>query len=870
MSLLLASALALVGQVDHADTSVRAVLSDDFGAIALTVHSRYTPGVDVAHVDVFCAADRYRALLPSMDPAAARQLYPAQFDRGGFEDVLIEIDGARCQPAVSALTTGERIFACPRPTKAGQTVGVRITAKLIVPERFGPFGKRRRHLTLAGGWFPFVARPDAASPAGPLDVAVELPSATFAILGGQPHRPPIPQPGSRRRIQALLSNVAQAGLHVRPTNLRVRSFAGGAARYAATDLSHLEPIGETIAGGLRFWREEGLPEVVSKSAPLVVLRAPLRHDLARKTADVVLLSDRAFRLVPLDRGYRFHRFPILREVFGALAVRHLAGSEPPRTRGIAADAVAAWMVDRYVASRYGHAEDAFDVLDIWSFIPRIDSLLYAPDLPFIGAFFRVIREDDPLRAPVEDHRLPVVRGKIIYDKLLDRVGEAGVDRVLSAVVNGTPLTEAVAGALGGEAAAQAFFETWLGPYPDVEYVLADVTSAPHGDSHTATVLIERYGDAVAEPLQVLLEDADGGTQVVTASASAAPRRVVTATLAAPIDGARLDPFGRIAESWSEARPSPRRDNTTDPKWKVLLNNFNLLVAATEADVETALDLGFYQEYDVHWRHALRADYGADAIGLSARTRYSFGARATAARLAQSIGLSASGEYLREGFAKTDESGFAATVSLSYGYDDRKSNWAKETGFAARISATYQHVFGAEPKVPQTRDALAVTAKAVGQWQVSLAHQLAARLSAGAFAVGTPRPQLLYAIGGRRGVRGYATDAAVGRVRGIASVEWLHALVPELQVNGFEYAWLNGLDGALFADVAIIAEDLAALGDVPILGDIGYGLRFNVDWLGVTPGVMAIDVAFPLVDPDGGGSPGPPGVYLDFSQSFTVF
>ncbi len=868
MPLALAVALALTAHPDRADTTVDAVIADDLSTIELDVAVRYTPAAAVQAVEVVCPADRYQQLPPDMHPAAARQLYPTEFDRGGFEAIVVEVDGERCRFELEVLAGGERVLRCPRAVAAGTTVDVRISARLLVPERFGPFGRRRKHLTLAGGWYPLVGRADAASPVGLARVSVALPSATFAILGGEPHRPPIPNLRRRRRIEGRFDDVSQVGLHVRPTTLRSRSFAGGAVRYAATDLRDVDEIGETLTDALRFWREEGFEDVARRGDPLVVLRAPLRHNLARRSADVVLLSDRAFRLPPLDRGYRFHRFPILREVFGRLLIEHLR-HEPARTRAVTADAIASWMVDRYVASRYGRAEDAFDLLDVWSFIPRIDSLLYAPDLPFVGAFFRVIREDDPLRAPLEDFRLPTTRGKVLYDKLLDRVGVERTTEAFTAMVGGDTLEASVSDALGGQGDAKAFLTTWIGPYPKVEYVLAEASSRAEAGHHVATVVVEQHGDAVAEPLTVRIEDVDGAERTVTMPASGDARRVVTATLAAPVDGAWLDPHGRVAETPTYARPSPRYDNITSPRWKVLLNNFNLLVAATESDVETALDLGFYEEYDVRWRHAVRADYGRDAIGLSARTRYSFGERTTAARLAHSIGLSVSGEFLREGFAREEDNGFAATARLSYSYDNRTSIWAKETGYAASVSATYQHVFG-EPEAPRTPDALAITAKALGQWQLSLGHQISARVSAGTFAFGTPRPQLLYRVGGRRNVRGYATDAAVGRVRGIASVEWLHPLVSELQVNGFYYAWLNGLDGALFADVAIIADDLASLGDRPILGDVGYGLRFYLDWLGVTPGIMAIDVAFPLVDPDGGSNLGPPGVYLDFSQSFTIF
>jgi hypothetical protein len=114
------------------------------------------------------------------------------------------------------------------------------------------------------------------------------------------------------------------------------------------------------------------------------------------------------------------------------------------------------------------------------------------------------------------------------------------------------------------------------------------------------------------------------------------------------------------------------------------------------------------------------------------------------------------------------------------------------------------------------------------------------------------------------------DAAVGRFRAIASAEWLHPLVAETSIDGFHLAWVTGIDGAIFGDLAAIADDPAGLVSRRPLADVGYGLRLYLDWFGVRPGVMAIDVAFPLVALPGESRLGPPAIYVDFAQSFLVF
>ena len=52
--------------------------------------------------------------------------------------------------------------------------------------------------------------------------------------------------------------------------------------------------------------------------------------------------------------------------------------------------------------------------------------------------------------------------------------------------------------------------------------------------------------------------------------------------------------------------------------------------------------------------------------------------------------------------------------------------------------------------------------------------------------------------------------------------------------------------------------------------MGYGLRFYIEYFGVRPGVMAIDVALPLVRARGATELGPPALYIAFTQSFFAF
>lgn len=858
---------------------IEARLSADLSAVETTARFTDVPTADGA-VEVVLGAQRFLQPPDPIPPHADRELFVGGVERGGFERVSLEVDGRPCPVAspeasdrVREAPDGAWIVRCPA---VGPRVSVSAQARVVIPERNGPFGRRGRQVSLGGGWFPTPRRPDGPAVAYAYRVRAEGPGWAATVLGDRytPSRPS----GERRTIQ--WSGVArQVPWLVLPGWTASRPAAGGRARFVSPSLRRpgddrgaalAAQVIEALDDGFAFLDEQGLARPAA--GPLLVVQAPLRHDLARVADGVVLVSDRAFRLTPVDRFLRFHRYPLLRAIYGLHVLRGRADPEA----WFGADAAGAYLRDAYVRDRAGRAEDAFDVLLLFSFIPAVDSLLYAPQLPFVGAYFRLIREADPLRARLVDPGGTRPLGKVAYEKLLDRFGPVATASVARDVVAGAQLLEAAEAHLGADGVATV--RAWWGRYPDLQYSLQSWSSEPAPGAcdvgptcHRARVTVRRTGEVAAEPVQVRLVDDDGGEREVWVESSTAAARTVTATLAAALDLVVLDPHGRLAETPSVEVPSPKYDNRSRPQWRFLLNSFNVLYSPSANNLDTALDVGFSRRRDVRWRFAARASYAPEAVSLSTRASYRFGHRVTPDQLAQWVGGVIGGEYLRPEFAGTEESAVAVSGTLFWGYDDRKTAWAPEAGLGLRASLGVSHSFGT-PSADQdvTRDAVNLTLRALKSWRLDAAHQLSIRASAGAYLFGTPRNQLLYALGGRRNVRGYVVDDGVGRARGIVSAEWVHPLMPDLDLNAAWLVWVTGLDGALYADVAVLGDDpLDALSRAP-RADVGYGFRVYLDYFGVRPGVMALDLALPLVDDEGRFSVGSPAVYIDFAQSFFAF
>lgn len=804
--------------------------------------------------------------LEQLTTVVESQLYPVGPEPYGLAGLQVRVDQQPCAAPLAPLQGGLRRASCPTGTRS------EVQGNLQIPNAYGARGRRGRSLTLGGGWFPFLQAPDGGSERGRLTVILKVPAGLGVTVADRIVAPR----DEAQTVELVFARAASVPLVVRSQAAGFVTMAEGRARFLtarpgssalATPQKSLEA---TIQDGLSFLDEHQLP-APTRAAPLLVAEAPLRRDLAQATPGLLLVSDRAFRLTPVERFLRFHRFPILRELYTVLLFERLR-ADPDRA--LAADALGAWLRDRYVASRVGRAEDAFDVLTWWSFIPAVDSLLYAPQLPFIGAYFRLIDETDPHRPDFLDAPSGRPRGKLLYEKLVDRLGPVEVSALFARVMSGAPFRPTLEAALGP--AAPEFFRTWLGPYPRVQYRLGHYGSAPDDrcperPCYLAEVELLRSGAAIEEPLQVRLEDEAGRVEERWAPPSLAERRVLTATLSAPLDFVELDPHGRLAETPSAEVPSPKFDNRSSARWRFLLNNFNLLLSPTAGQLETALDVGFSRVRDVHWRFAGRVDYSPSAVAVSARGLYAFGSTVTPDRLAHYVGATVEGSYLRPEFAGTTESAFAFSAATYYAYDDRLTSWLPDRGSGLRLGLGYDRTFGSlDPAAGLSNDALSISARALRSFRAH-GQQLTFLARAAGFLVGEPRAQLRYPLGGRGALRGYVLGDEVFRYRGLLSAEWVHPLLPEANDNAVELVWATRLEGALCADLAMVSDRLADLDRRALRADVGYGFRVYLDYFGVRPGVMSIDIAFPLIDPvTGRGRVGPPAVYIDFAQSFLNF
>ncbi len=850
------------------DVRVDADLERLRGSVALTL--THDGRVPLAHVDVWTFPERLAVAPPALSEVEEPRAFPAGFSPGGMRLDGAEDASGRALSVTRVARTLWRIELA-EPCQPGRQVTVRVGFETRIPHRFGPFGHADGQLTLDGGWFP---RPPPLrggrfeSDAPPDDLrwraTVAAQSGGTVIVNGRvttlsPDQPSAAGGGLATRLCLILlpesyrSELRSPYGVVTMIHRRPRRDAPGLPDLGWIDV-HAESLG-TAAVGLRLARAAS-PSAVGR---VLLVEAPLRRDVALPAPGMVLVSDRAFEVTPLERFLKFHRVALLRAQL-ASAVGPALRSEPSWYRSQVIDVCAEELAARWERKQYGSREGARDVLATGSFVSAVDDILNAPQVPFPTTWFRVVDDTDRHRDrfALFSHRRP--GGRIWRERMRDRVGDDAVAEVVDALLHrDAGLTEA----LGAHAAGVdlTWLEQWRAGPPEVNYRLVDVRAAEGGGIE---VEIAREGDtALSEPVSLLVIPADGPAIRETIIVSG-PRTVAHVRGAVDADATvYIDPGFRLVESDMGRSVDPRYDNANSHPWRFLLEGvfFDLNTAAGRVNLSVSGLLR--RANDPRHLFVIGAYELERQLGASVGYIHYFGPKTRANRLRYGVGAGIAASWLKPFAGEASGVAVAASVSLfDYTYKSRTDPRA-----GAWLSLRVGPRLAWRPG--RTELGGFVQARAARVLEVGDGHLLAGQLRLGSL-IGVVGEGSEIGLGGFGAVRAFSTFAKSGRHRALVNAEWRHTWSRDLSIDLFHLIWIHGLDGVLFADAALLADSPGDMGEPEALFvGLGYGLRLHYLVAGFHPMVLSVDVGVPVVTGGelGAGAGAPFSLVVGLGQAF---
>lgn len=616
-------------------------------------------------------------------------------------------------------------------------------------------------------------------------------------------------------------------------------------------------------------------------AALTVVQGPIRSDVAMFHPTAVMVSDQYLELLATKRLAKFHDIQVARTVCDMLAYAWLSGHHDASTDLWVSGAFGVALTQLWQRARELRDEYAVDLLAALAFVPSIDSFLYTGQASFSSAYFRGIEDQAPVRTHPLFFANELPTGRRIHEKLADLLDDKQLAGFYAELA-GNPDTDpqrAAEQAWGRELGW--FFAQWLGPYPAVDYAITDVRSTKlDGGRWRHQITVTRDGDRpLIEPIQVYVTARGGEDHYLVWNGEAAPgqglldqpskvEHVFVVETDHRLTSVRVDPRSRLVETSRVPTSRFNRGDNNDPLFnnrdpaqgRFIYTGFGLEVAASEfATAQTAAArinaISAFFAFEASLRRDLRRTGNflifTDAetnVGGSASGTFYFGAKRNRQRRRLRLRVGGSVAWLNTGGLDRD-GGVRLVQSVRLTDETRKfALWpARGHSIGGGISlAETVRVDGSTDH----RYALDLDFGWAQMWPLAHHHTLATLLDASMVIpiASDLEFRSLNRGGGIGGLSGFVSSELFGRAVARLAVEYRHVIVDDLRIPLLNLIFVRTISGALFGGVSTLSSCDSYDGWFERehwYGQVGYGLATRVQWFGVLPQLLRVDIAVPL-------------------------
>ncbi|MBK7153478.1 MAG: hypothetical protein IPH72_17160 [Sandaracinaceae bacterium] len=811
----------------------------------------------------------------AMDEQSARWIYPRRPDLGGAWLEHLHVNGVPVEAVLIPHAPGDD----REPDAAGVDLRVPIPPGSLrvvltghfavdVPERFGRLGRVGARFSMLAPWYPLVVTGHDGQGwqhQAEHRVRIEAGGQREWLVAGQrlvdgvsvTHGPYAPVFGAPR-LHA--EEVEHRGVRVTLYSARPWYRAPGEDAQgldALRDLARPDRLGPLRRSVVDALETLALSGAVGVQPPAGVLLVPSRTELAGNAPGVVLVSDRAFEVLPIEAILEFQERAVkrafLRESVSAQARR----VDGPADAGWTADLRAVWLTDLDARRREVELSTPQELLSVVAFNPAVDQLLYAPQVAFVDVYFGRVAEPDLFRDdPVQARRVHS-RGRLLLEYTRDalREGDALAALGLGLLRGEVPARELFANA----GVAEPVLEQQLAnPRLPVNYHLGEIHSTRRGAAFVHRVEVVRRGATRPESVPVRVSDRRGNVAEGVWGGED-ERGFVELETPAPLRSVWIDPLGRRPESPTVAGGHPTRDNTNRlPLRPPILQRFEPSYAG---GFGVAVSFGIFRKFDLENSAVVDLTLYPRSFGGSLRYVRSFGrtrdmnhrvaSGSAGVAVERVLALRAGGEdgtrySVFGGVSYNDKryyldprhgQAISAGVRLAWAHGDEGTSGAA-VSFVLRGNVT---------RSPSWRHAFVFAADVAG-------------------VIGTTLEGQQQGIGGPGLLRAYEYTELLGLGRLMAVAEYRVTALADLHINLFHLFYLREVQLALFTGAGVIVRSDDGR-DLAPAAEVGVGLRLHFEYGGIQPSLLSLDLGVPLIEAPQFGRIVPVTTVLTFEQYF---
>lgn len=838
--------------------------------------------VDVAPDEIelrlWMLADKLSHAPAAMDEQSARWIYPRRPDLGGAQLANLHVNGVPVSATLVPHARGDQ----HAPDAAGVDLIVPIPAgslrviltghfEVQVPRRFGRLGRVGSRFSLLAPWYPLVvtgADGEGWQHTAEHRVRIDGSAGREWLVGGERlvdgdadgvhvlHGPYAPVFGAPRLHSVVVEHRGVTVTLYSPDAWYVAPSESAQGLAALSDLARpdrLGPLRRSVHEALDTLALAGVP---GARPPPGVLLVPSRTELAGNAPGMVLVSDRAFEVLPIDAIRNFQERAVKRAFLRESVSARARLVDGPSDAGWTADLRAVLLTDFDSRRRDVEVATPQELLAVMAFNPAVDQLLYAPQVAFVDTYFGRVAEPDLFREdPVQARRVHA-RGRLVLEYARDGMsGERFAALGLGLLREEAPARALFARAGVGDEALEQLLEN---PNLPVNYHLGEIHSEQRGEHYVHRVTIVRSGAERPESVELRVSDRRGNVADGVWDGRE-ERGVVELVTPGPLRAVWIDPRGRRPESAAVAAGHPTRDNTNRlPLRPPILQRFEPSYAG---GFGVAISFGVFRKFDLENSAVVDATLFPRSYGGSLRYVRGFGrTRDLNHRVASgSVGVGVERVLaLRTG----GEDGTRYSVFGGIAYNDRRYYldprhgqslsaglrlaWAEGDRGTSGLAVSFV-LRGNVTRSPSWRHAFVFVADVAG-------------------VVGTTLEGQQQGIGGPGLLRSYEYTELLGLGRLMVVAEYRVTALADLHVDLFHAIFLREVQLALFSGVGVILKSDDGRTVAPA-AEVGVGLRLHFEYGGIQPSLLSLDLGVPLIEAPQFGRIVPVTTVLTFEQYF---
>lgn len=841
-------------------------------------------------VPIVLYPNRFLQELPNLNDLNYRLLYPHGFSKGSVTVEGLTVDGVSMsleEWKMDRYPGGTlKKITLAKPWEPKQTLKVHLKLAVRVPQKYGSFGWYRKRMSLAGAWYAYVPSFDdqkgflfKALPAPSIwNVTVTAPNKNIVLAGQYFNRgtPAKIENTSARQVSVFFDSENS----IKTFSSRMHQVSLVMAEKERTSVK--TSFEELIAKWLDYVGQD--PELAQKPGKITVVQAPVREALVKSGEKMFYVSDRAFKVV--DALKQYHTAPIIAGLFYQLFFDHVSSLEDSENYDVMLELLAWYWTEKFMQHMAYANRDARNIkaIRLFSFVPMIDQLLYSPQFAFVDTFYDSVYPYDPVRDDNLRFNHLRARGRTLFVKLEDEVGAERLHQDLRTYLDSRkPFFEIVGH--GRKDDLQTKINQWLAPRPAVNYVLQEKSSKviPQGYRNEVTVKKVTKADFAetvelgvvtkADERKLYAWDGQGKEHTFEFETKGKPKLI------------ELDPRGRLYET-------DLSDNRTPPRMKFVLTQIIMNYDFNQQRPEALVSGQFRKTFGGYNRYEFGGFYFGDVYGGQVGYTRLFGRLIDRLRLSHGVNLTYQFSHVTTDDVVVRDPSLAkpalgvlsgpsnlTSLTLSYFTGNQLSLTNPLSGGYASVGTTVGlDALGGD------HNYYVVSSSGSWLWRLfkNPNHLIAVRGEVSFSGTEDMPTQAYQRLGGLFGMRGlsYTDDRFRGRHILMGSGEYRHFLHQDMDVNLGLFR-VRGMQGALFADAGRVTSTAQELGNRLVVGpsvartefvdlfdvrrwegDVGYGLRFHIEYLGVNPGLLRFDVAKSLSE-----ETAPLRYYFGVTQSF---